>query len=300
MKGADAVLSGFEAWDAAHYLAQYYARVEADEAATLAFITKACRRIAAPGRALVFGIGPTVHHLLPLAPHAREIHVADYLESNLDHVRRWLRCDARAHDWRAFGRHVLEREGVRAPSAQQVDERERLVRARVTQCLLADAGLESPLATPRLDHYDVVVSCYCAESATGDQSVWRRYVRNILRLLAPGGLFITAALRRCRAYHVGPHRFACADIDEHDLAAVLFESGVEPRHLQLEVRRVGLHERLGYDSIVLAAATAPAPRAAAAGSCNFNHDRGHRQASGHSSPPVAGVAGLPASLRLSG
>ena len=250
--------SGFDAWDAGHYLAQYYARVEADEAATLDFITRACGRIAAPGRALVFGVGPTVHHLLPLAPHTRELHVADYLESNLDHVRRWLRRDARAHDWRPFGRHVLECEGVRAPSAQQVGRRERLVRARVTQCLRGDAGLASPLSVPGLRTYDVVLSCYCAESATGDRAVWRRYLRNILRLLAPGGLFITAALRRCRAYHVGPQRFACANIDEHDLAAALYESGVAPAQLQVEVRPVGLRERLGYDSIILASATMPA------------------------------------------
>lgn len=263
MRRAEGVPSGFDAWDAQGYLAQYYARVEADEAATLAFITRACARITAPAHALVFGIGPTVHHVLPLAPHACEIHVADFLESNLDHVRRWLRRDARAHDWRAFGRHVLDCEGIRAPSERQVGERERLVRGRVTRCLQADAGRESPLATPDLGPYDVLVSCFCAESATGDRRVWRRYVRNILRLLAPGGLFITAALRRCRAYHVGPRRFACADIDEDDLATLLGECGVEPRQLQMEVHRVGLGERLGYDSIVLAAATLPGPAPAA-------------------------------------
>jgi NNMT/PNMT/TEMT family len=255
MKLLERALSGFDEWHAGRYLAEYYTRVEADEAATLDFIARACGRIVAPGRALVFGVGPTVHHLLPLAAHTRELHVADYLESNLDHVRRWLRRDSRAHDWRAFARHVLECEGLRAPSARQVGAREDLVRARVTRCLRADAGLDSPLATPGLGRYDVVVSCFCAESATGDQAVWRRYMRNILGLVAPGGLFITAALRRCRAYRVGQQRFACADIDEHDLAAVLIESGVEPGQLQLEVRPVGLRDRLGYDSIVLAAAT---------------------------------------------
>ncbi len=273
MSAAQSALSGFEVWDAGRYLAEYYSRIEADEAATLAFITKACARIATPGRALVFGSGPTVHHLLPLAPHVREIHVADYLESNLDHVRRWLRRDPRAHDWRAFGRHVLACEGVHSPSEQQISQRERLVRTRVTRCLRGDAGLTWPLSTPAGGRYDVVVSCYCAESATGDPAIWRHYVRNILRLLVPGGLFITAALRRCRAYRVGQQRFACANIDEHDLAAVLYESGVTPAQLQVEVRPVGLRERLGYDSIVLAAATVPAPVAAPDRRRRFSHDR---------------------------
>jgi SAM-dependent methyltransferase len=298
VSAAESGLSGFEVWDAGRYLAEYYTQVEADEAATLAFIAKACGRISRPGRALVFGIGPTVHHLLPLAPHVREIHVADYLESNLDHVRRWLRRDARAHDWRAFGRHVLACEGLRSPSQQQIGQRERMVRSRVTRCLHGDAGRVTPLSTPGHERYDVVVSCYCAESATGDRSVWRRYMRNILRLLAPGGLFITAGLRRCRTYHVGPHRFACADIDEHDLAGALFESGVEPRHLQLEVHRVGLCERLGYDSIVLAAATVPATVAGPAGRRRFSHERSAEHARGQPPPLVDVLTGLPASLRL--
>lgn len=251
-------MSGFEQWNAAHYLQHYYSRVEADEAATLEFITRACTRIDSPARVLMFGVGPTVHHLLPLAPHAREMHVADYLSSNLDHIGRWLRRDARAHDWRAFARHVLQCEGVRAPSARQIESRQSLVRERVTRCLRGDAGLESALSTPAQGRYDVVVSCYCAESATGDLALWRRYVRNILRQLAQGGLFITAALRRCRSYRVGRQRFACADIDEHDLAALLFDCGVERAHLQMEVKQVGLRARLGYDSVILAAATVTA------------------------------------------
>ncbi|MBL8345984.1 MAG: hypothetical protein JNN03_11120 [Rubrivivax sp.] len=254
-----AEVSGFDQWDAARYLAHYYAEVEADEAATLAFITRACGRIGAPGRALVFGVGPTVHHLLPLAPHVRELHVADYLDSNLEHVRRWLRRDSGAHDWRAFGRHVLRGEGACDVGEAAVAQRERLVRARVTRCLLADAAHERPLfmsaaSTREAPRYDVVLSCFCAESATGDKAVWRRYVRNIVRLLAPGGLFITAALRRCTAYRVGSAHFASADIDEHELTDALLAAGVEGASLEIEVHRVGLRERLGYDSIVLAAA----------------------------------------------
>lgn len=257
MKPRQPATTDFDRWNADQYLAQYYGCVEADEAATLDFISRACRRVAVPGRALAFGIGPTVHHLLPLVPHAREVHVADYLESNLDHVRRWLRREPHAHDWRPFARHVLGCEGVHAPTDRQVDAREHLVRTRVTQCLRGDAGCESPPATLELGPYATVLSCFCAESATGDKRVWRGYVRNIVRLLEPGGLFITAALRRCTAYHVGQQRFACADIDEHDLADVLRDAGFAPSQMHVEVRAVGLRDRLGYDSIVLVAAHAP-------------------------------------------
>ena len=50
---------------------------------------------------------------------------------------------------------------------------------------------------------------------------------NITDLVEPGGLFITAALRRCRSYLVGDKRFPSANVDEHDLQRVLAR-GLQP------------------------------------------------------------------------
>ena len=136
----------------------------------------------------------------------------------------------------------------------------RCLSASPTTCCRRSSALGWLANTPQPPRYDLLLSCYCAESATGDKRVRRQYLRNILGLLAPGGLFITAALRRCRSYRLGHERIACADIDEQELAAVLFEAGMEPAQLQLEVHRVGLRERLGYDSIILAAARSPPRR----------------------------------------
>ena len=62
-------------------------------------------------------------------------------------------------------------------------------------------------------------------------------------------MFITSALRRCRSYVVGGKHFPSANVDEHDLHAVLqpsFESG------SIDVRELAGHEGQGYSSIVLA------------------------------------------------
>ena len=71
---------------------------------------------------------------------------------------------------------------------------------------------------------------------------------NITGLVGPGGLFITAALRRCRCYRVGDKRFPCANVDEHDLRRVL-ASRFSPR---VQVRNLEGHEQQGYSSVVLA------------------------------------------------
>ena len=96
-----------------------------------------------------------------------------------------------------------------------------------------------------------MVSAYCADSATADRATWEAYMRHIAGLVEPGGVFITAALRRSRSYLVGGKRFPSADVDEHDLRAVL-----EPEFdCAIEVRELPEHARLGYAGIVLARAS---------------------------------------------
>ena len=243
-------------WVPGEYLADYYAVVEPDEVETIAFFTDAIRETAPDEPILFFGTGPTLHHVFLSAGRASQIHLADYLPQNLAEIRRWLERDAGAHDWRPFVRYTLECEGVRAPTEAQLAEREELTRAKVTRLLEADAGDREPVA----DRYTTVVSAYCADSATADRATWEAYMRHIAGRVAPGGVFITAALRRSRSYLVGGKRFPSAEVDEHDLRAVL-----EPEFdCAIEVREVPDHARLGYEGIVLATARRRPPASAPA------------------------------------
>jgi hypothetical protein len=124
-----------------------------------------------------------------------------------------------------------------------VSEREELTRERVTRLLEVDARDPSPLA----DRYATVVSAYCADSATEDRAVWATFMGHIAGLVRPEGVFVTAALRRCRHYVVGGKRFPSADVDEHDVHAVLSRRFCHPT---VEARDVG--EGNGYSGIVLA------------------------------------------------
>ena len=77
-------------WSPEAYLADYYLEVQPDEHATMRFLSEASALVGDVPVLLEFGCGPTVHHLLPFAVRADEIHVADFLERNLDAVRRWV------------------------------------------------------------------------------------------------------------------------------------------------------------------------------------------------------------------
>jgi hypothetical protein len=243
-------------WVPDEYLADYYTVLEPDEVETIAFFTDAMRATAPGEPVLFFGTGPTLHHVFLSAGRASEIHLADYLPQNLAAIERWLQRDPGAHDWRPFVRYTLECEGHGAPTDAELVEREELTRAKITRLVEADAGDREPVA----ERYGTVVSAYCADSATADRATWETYMRHISGLVRPGGVFITAALRRSRSYLVGGKRFPSADVDEHDLRAVL-----EPEfECAIEVREVPEHARLGYEGIVLVRATRRRPASAPA------------------------------------
>ena len=239
--------SSFETdWDPGRYLAEYYSEVQADEQHTIRFMVEALRDTPTGQTVLIFGTGPTLHHAFPVAGRAAEIHLADYLERNLDEIRRWLRRDPGAHDWRPFVRYTLQCEGIDSPTPEQVEQREERTRTTVTSMLTADARRRPPLDS----EYDAVVSAYCADSATADHATWYAMLRNIVGLVRPGGMFLTAALRSCRSYVVGGKRFPCAGIDELDIGAAL-EGWF--RSITVQTQEVPEHAPQGYGGIVLAA-----------------------------------------------
>jgi hypothetical protein len=232
-------------WVPRDYLAGYYREVEPDERETIAFFVEAMREAPDGEPVLLFGTGPTLHHVFLAASRASEIHLADYLPANLAEIERWLLRDPAAHDWSAFVRYTLECEGVADPTDDDIARREQLTRSKITRLLEVDARQPVPL-----DRYPTVISAYCADSATDDRSTWETFMANIVDLVGPDGLFITSALRCCRSYLVGDKRFPSANVDEHDLQRVLeraFSPLVEVRHLQG-------HEAQGYSGVVLASA----------------------------------------------
>lgn len=246
-------------WSPAQYLAEYYSAVEPDELATIRFLVERFARLSHIPRLLEFGCGPTLHHIFPAVPSCDEIHMADYLPANLDAIRGWLVNDPSAHAWDEFIRYALECEGKTTTTAGQVAERANRTRALVEKLIEADAGDPDPLGPTARGSYPVVLSCYCADSATGDKEVWARYLSNIASLVAPGGTFIIAALRNARFFTVGPNRFPSANIDESDLQSVL-ASHFDPLPIEVNVVDVPEHSSQGYSSILLAVARKPASK----------------------------------------
>jgi len=246
-------------WEPGTYLKEYYSEIEPEERATIAFFVDAMKDADRTQPALVFGVGPTLHHVFLAAEKVSEIHLGEYLPANLQEIERWLGRDPEAHDWRRFVEYTLECEGLDRPAPEEITFREEMTRARITNLLHVDLRAENPVGVAGKRQYATVISAYCADSATGDKAEWATYMQRIAGLVRPGGMLLVAALRRSHGYVVGGKTFPSANVDETDLQAAL-----EPRfgrgNLTIQACTLNGAAAKGFSGVVLARACDRAER----------------------------------------
>lgn len=252
-RNAPAYASFESDWVPKEYLTNYYRSVDADERHTIAFLVDAMRSSERDEPVLFFGVGPTMHHVFPAVSKASEIHLGDFLPANLREIERWIGHDADAHDWRPFVHYTLECEGRAAPTENEITQREEAARGKITKLLEVDIRSADPLGKSKRREYGIVISAYCADSATEARVVWEVYMRRMIEMVRPGGTLIIAALRRTHCYLVGGKPFPSANIDESDFHAVLGPH-FERENLVIQVCQVPECKSHGYSSIVLARA----------------------------------------------
>ena len=195
-------------WVPKEYLTNYYTAIDADERHTIAFFVDAVRSCEPGEPILFFGVGPTLHHVFPVACRASEIHLGDYLPANLSEIERWIARDPDAHYWRPFVSYVLQCEGGATPTESRIVRREEVTRAKITRLMEVDIRSANPLGggaeRPTVRDGD---QAYCADSATASRAIWETYMRRIVELVRPGGTFITAALRHTHGYLIDGKQF---------------------------------------------------------------------------------------------
>lgn len=234
-------------WSARKYLRQFYAgpEVSADELANARFLARELRVLDRRFRtALEFGCGPTVHHAASLAPWVDSLDMADYLEANLDELRRWLGAEQGAHDWSVYLSGVLRSEGM---TPDGLATRQALLRKRVSRLLRSDLRAGTPLGEPA--EYELVASYYCIEAVATSRAEWAAFLSRVAGLVAPGGVLLLGAMRRCHQYKVAGTAFQTAYVSEADFAMELPKLGFPLSEAVIEVVDGSGWGEQGFDSI---------------------------------------------------
>jgi hypothetical protein len=241
--------SSWDQWDTKKYLRQYFSHIEPEEEAVLEFLVQRLGIIKEKYPVLQFGCGPSIAEVLPAVPYASEIHMVDYLPVNIQEIQSWMNKDSKAFHWNRFTGFVLKLE--RMPYAiSDIVNREEELRKKIKHVGLCDAGTFPPILG-QWQHYPIVITTFCADSATSSKEIWRTYMKNILRLVAPSGHLFLAALRNTNYYVLGDTVFPCPHINEHDIFDILLEGDYDKNNIDLVVKDIPEAGNRGFDGIVL-------------------------------------------------
>lgn len=250
------VYAHWDLWDAKSYLKTYFLKLGQDSDENLKFIVRELKKLTPDleRKILDFGSGPTIFAGIAAAPYAKKIDICDYLGSNLVEIKKWLASDKNAFDWTLCIKHILRLEGLTFDDAS-ANERSNLLKRKMGRIFRSDASLDWPIFSITQEKYPVVISNFCADSATSSKEVWRAYMKNIFNLVEYEGKILVTALRNCNHYRNGDRLFPSANVNEIDLKNVLIENGFPEKDLLIEVRPVLECINEGFTTIMCASAT---------------------------------------------
>ena len=195
-------LSPQSAFTASEYLNEYFLSVNDEYYDLYSFWNQTLKQLPPISTALEVGVGPTLYSSICLAPFCEQIDLADYTESALQEIRKWLDTHDKAFDWSQHIRMVLDVEGGETQGDFSIKNRESLMRKRIKNLYRCDINKNHPIDDLCIQ-YDLVTAHYCTEAATSSYHEWEQAIHNLLSLVKHGGYFMASVcsnLSRFRQY----------------------------------------------------------------------------------------------------
>ena len=219
------------AFNPKEYLQECYDGPDEEHIFNIEFLAEAVQPLPADLMVLEVGAGPTLLSAAVVAPHAREIHICDYVPANLDEIRRWLNRQSDAFDWRPFISVALTKEGG-LNSDDAVEQRADEMRCKITQLRHCDVLQRAPLGECA-EQYDLVLAPHCTDVAAATRSQWGQIMHNVSTLVKPGGRLFVAVTTGSIINTVGSKVFACVDLTDQDIYEGFCAAGFNPQSYRL-------------------------------------------------------------------
>lgn len=176
-------------------------------------------------RLLDIGSGPTVYNVAVASFYFPNIILSDFVESNCEQLRKWLRKDADSIDWFPFLSRVAEIEKYEdvEQACKRIEEQIRKSVKDVIHCnVLNEEVIDKKYSQ---EPFDLILSSLTLETAAADFDAYCKCLGNIKRLLKKGGKLILMSLTQCSGWTVKGKRFHCLSLKESDIQKALELNG---------------------------------------------------------------------------
>ena len=243
-----------EEWHSDESLDQYFPEdhVSADEKAIQRFLISFLRKQTPQlDRMLDFGAGPTIHRIVPFAPHANHIEIAEFLPESRQAIRRWIRGEKGSRNWDTYVRTTLKLEGV-ASDTRAVAKRRALLKSKIGRIVPGDIRKPHPLG--KAIHYPLVTSFYCADAVTTSKKLWQTYMRNLSNLVAPQGWLIITVSADTNYSLLDGEKMPNVKLHEDDIRRIYAVLGYDMRTFRIKRISAKMWTHVGIANVLVASA----------------------------------------------
>lgn len=251
-------MHNFTKWSPKNYLKQYYdfENLVYDEVVIFKFIIHFLRMQNKKFSSMLdFGAGPTIHRIIPFIPYVEDIYIADYLASNLNEIKLWLKSSKNSHDWSKQIQHILRLEAINEEgkiSNRKVKDRINSTRTKKISLVRCNVFAKRPLPTKKV--FPLVTSFYCVDSIVSSKKEWRQAMKNLLSLVQPGGFLVLSALKDTKRYQVGQYYFPSPNLHRNDFIDILSSNGFDKKQIKMKVISAARWRKEGINSLLVLSA----------------------------------------------
>ncbi|CAL2035947.1 unnamed protein product [Caenorhabditis brenneri] len=178
---------------------------------------------------LDIGAGPTVYSALCFRDVSKKIHLSDYVDRNLDVLRKWVRREETIN-WVPTIKVIKRTEGGPVPTEAVCEEVEEKARGLVKSGGIHFANVHEKVVVPDLEgqKVDILVSIFTLESACRNYEEYCNCVQNMMRNLRSGGRFVLGSVLEDDEYNSGTQTiFHLLNLREQMILDALAASGLD-------------------------------------------------------------------------
>lgn len=182
-------INNFDNFSGSAYLAEFYSTLNPENEFLLKFYDHFYKSLPNNLSMLELGGGPTIYQLISASEKVESIIFAEYAQSNLDEVNKFLLGSSGSWNWDEYISYVLKLNDKTVSEGEIKKIKER-IRKKVKEVIFCDIRKTNPLSPKRYLPFDLLSMGSVADSVASSEEQLVRYLSNSFSLLDDGGYFI--------------------------------------------------------------------------------------------------------------
>ncbi|XP_069471655.1 nicotinamide N-methyltransferase-like isoform X1 [Ambystoma mexicanum] len=181
---------------------------------------------------MYYGISITIHLLFPAVERFKRIIVVCLLDTDLQHIEKWMKKDPETFSWKPSLEFHYENEKERERWAWKEEKSKELI-TEVVKAESTDSGMEAPGHLPQAD---CVLLPYILNFMCPDKNSFITSIRSVSMMLKVGGHMLIHLFMNATFFLIGEFKFPLLCTDKEFVLKVICDSGLVIKESEMNKR----------------------------------------------------------------